>query len=518
MKNAIFNNLSALFKLLPANIYWLNKDNIYQGCNYQQADFFGLNSPEEIIGKTNQDIELYKKYPLVGEMLNEVNKEIMREGKPKILEEPLLLDDGTELVFFTQKIPLLDEEGEVIGLLGISSDISEINQARKKLVQEKERIVNTLQQIIAHAPGHVYWKDRSGVYLGCNDLQAVNFGLKKGSEVVGKTDFDLFANKVIAQGFRENDMLVMDTGESVTAEEVARINDRPAIMLSHKVPLKNESGEISGIIGISLDITELKNTQDKLKRAEERLQGMTTLSSTIAHELRTPLTAIENGVSGIKDYLPILIDGYTKAKQHNLPVEFIRPHHYEILMTVLDDVESETHYANTIINMILMNVKQNKIPSSSFQTVAIGACIDEALRRYPFKTKEAEQINWDHENNFLFRGNKVLMVHTLFNLLKNALYFIEAESKGAVFIRCEATDNCNILYFKDTAKGIPSNEVSKLFEKFYTTTINGTGLGLAFCKMVMESFGGDISCKSEYGQFVEFILKFPKIIDGEKKK
>lgn len=71
-------------------------------------------------------------------------------------------------------------------------------------------------------------------------------------------------------------------------------------------------------------------------------------------------------------------------------------------------------------------------------------------------------------------------------------------------------ENNNILYFKDTGKGIPADVLPKLFEKFYTTTYHGTGLGLAFCKMVMTGFGGSISCTSEYGEFTQFEMVFPK--------
>ncbi len=205
-------------------------------------------------------------------------------------------------------------------------------------------------------------------------------------------------------------------------------------MLSEKVPLKNKNGVTIGMVGISVDVTELKNTKDKLKIAEERVAGMVSVGANVAHELRTPLSAIEMGISGVRKYLPSLIDGYEMAKQHNLPVDFILPHHYEILSTLLDDIESETNYSNTIINIILMNVKQDRISPFNFQINSISQCVDEAIRRYPFKSKEMALIKWNHDVDFSFNGDKMLMIHILFNLLKNALYFIEAEGKGDITI------------------------------------------------------------------------------------
>lgn len=70
--------------------------------------------------------------------------------------------------------------------------------------------------------------------------------------------------------------------------------------------------------------------------------------------------------------------------------------------------------------------------------------------------------------------------------------------------------NLNILIFKDTGKGISKENISHIFRKFYSRTKYGTGIGLSFCKMVMESLGGEIKCKSQEGKFTEFRLCFPK--------
>jgi PAS domain S-box-containing protein len=383
-------------------------------------------------------------------------------------------------------------------------------------VKKNENKKEPLRKIVEKLPGNVWWKDKDLKYLGCNDRVLQILGYTSRKDFIGKTDHDLW-EKTFADKLAEADLHILRTGETINLEEIiVEASGKHAIMSTNKSPLLDEQGNIIGILGTSTDITKLKTTEDKLKKAEERLLGMTALSSSIAHELRTPLGAIEMGVTGVKKYLPTLIDAYGKAKQHNLPVEFIRPHHYEILATLLDDIESETHYSNTIINMILMNVKQDKMPSGDFQAISMSACIDEAIRRYPFKAKEIEHIHWEYEPDFLFKGDKVLMVHVLFNLIKNALYFIDAAGKGEISIRCVTQGDSHLLYFKDTAQGIVESDVSKLFEKFYSTTTNGTGLGLAFCKIVMESFGGDITCTSTYGEFTEFALKFPIIIQEEK--
>ena len=85
--------------------------------------------------------------------------------------------------------------------------------------------------------------------------------------------------------------------------------------------------------------------------------------------------------------------------------------------------------------------------------------------------------------------------------------------KGAIFITVDRGDpHFNQLIFKDTAKGIPQNQCKTIFEPFFTRDKHGgTGIGLSFCKQVMESFGGKISCESVAGEYTTFQLYFPEI-------
>ena len=94
------------------------------------------------------------------------------------------------------------------------------------------------------------------------------------------------------------------------------------------------------------------------------------------------------------------------------------------------------------------------------------------------------------------------------------LIIVKAE-KGEIFIWLEQHEEFNELHFKDTGQGIPALAIPHLFERFFTTTLTGTGVGLSFCKMVMRSFEGNILCRSIEGEFAEFILQFPHITQIE---
>ena len=99
----------------------------------------------------------------------------------------------------------------------------------------------------------------------------------------------------------------------------------------------------------------------------------------------------------------------------------------------------------------------------------------------------------------------------LFNLLSNALYQINKNGKGKIFISSEEQAEFNIIRFKDTAGGTSPDIVEQIFDGYKTTKEKGTGVGLAFCKLTMKSFGGDITCHSVEGDYIEFALTFPKI-------
>ena len=144
------------------------------------------------------------------------------------------------------------------------------------------------------------------------------------------------------------------------------------------------------------------------------------------------------------------------------------------------------------------------------ETCSIADCVSQALDRYPFKSSK-ERTLITTVGDFQFLGSPLLMQHVLFNLIKNALYVIATAQKGEISIWVEQDDKFNYLYFKDTAAGMNHQQLSQLFNHFYTTTFMGTGIGLSFCKLVMNGFGGTIKCSAEEGKFSQFILCFPVI-------
>lgn len=506
----VLKDLEKIIFSLPGHVYWLDRENFYQGCNKIQAEAYGLNSPREIVGKCNEDLSCFTEHPEVAHLLNETNLMVMREGRAITIEEPFIFRDNIEHTFLTQKIPLKDDKNQIVGVLGVSFDINEIKITEKKLEEKSQEVQTTLEHIMNHLPGHVYWKNKEGIYLGCNYRQAMSLGFPSPSNIIGKTDFELTSDISLANIFRQNDLDVMENERSVTAEEIIKVNDQLAIMLSQKVPLKNYKEEIIGVLGISIDITEKKKMENALQKAQGQVDGMALVSASIAHELRTPLAGIKSSLYCINAYLPKLIQSYYQALSHKLDIPSLGETSLQSLSDATVSINKKVDHSNMVIDMLLTNLAHDQINTEDFTQNSIAECVKQAMDRYTFPIGQKKWVKINIQKDFLFSGKPVLIMHILFNLLKNALYFIQKAGKGEIQIWTELSENANSLHFKDTAQGISADTLPHIFDQFFSQgTHHGTGIGLAFSKMVMRAHGGEITCQSVYGEYTDFILSFP---------
>jgi PAS domain S-box-containing protein len=286
-------------------------------------------------------------------------------------------------------------------------------------------------------------------------------------------------------------------------------------ILDRGFPIYNDEGDCCGVTGIAIDMTERKAMEKEAERLqlekkvlEEQEEVTRLLAASMAHELRTPLRAIQSGAEGLENFLPPLLEGYQAAREAGIELPYIAPMHYNALEKVVKNIQIETRAAFSVIDMLLVKTNLSHLDTGKFKTFSIAQCLEEALERYPLHQDEIEKIHWQ-KNDFSFYGDEVLMIHVIFNLLKNALHYIKAASKGDIQIWCDKNEKFNILHFKDTSQGIDADILPHIFERFYTRTRHGTGVGLAFCKLVMQSFGGDIACESIKGEYSDFILTFP---------
>lgn len=252
--------------------------------------------------------------------------------------------------------------------------------------------------------------------------------------------------------------------------------------------------------------------------AREKLAAITDAVGTMAHELRTPLLGIRSGAQGLNRYLPAIMEGYRLARDHGLAVEPIRSAHFHQMHSVLERIHGESEYMGAVLDMLLVNSNRAAIDRTIFESVSIDVCIQEALDRYPFHSaRERERVHWQPGVNFSFRGSRLLMVHVLFNLLKNALYQLASSDGGGISIWTgRNAKGMNTVYFRDNGPGIRPEVLPRIFNRFYSGMPRGqgTGIGLAFVQLVIDSFDGHIRCRSVLGEYTEFVISFPEV-DGD---
>lgn len=231
-------------------------------------------------------------------------------------------------------------------------------------------------------------------------------------------------------------------------------------------------------------LSPIANTYYTNLSDSHKTQIVATLSASIAHELRNYLGAI----------LMFSELSVTEAKT---------------------DIKKAVKSAESLLSSLLVQIKgvvSGVFDMEDFKPYSLAKNTKEALDQYPFNGNERKLIALVLDNDFEYNGNSVLTTQIIYNLLKNALRAIKNAGKGIITIKLESGSKFNKLIFRDTASGIQKKFLSRMFNLFASQMQEqgGTGVGLAFCKTIMQSYyGGDITFDSIEGEYTEFVLYFP---------
>lgn len=229
-----------------------------------------------------------------------------------------------------------------------------------------------------------------------------------------------------------------------------------------------------------------------------RIAGMRLLAGSLAHDLRTSLASI---------HLQAELQEIIIEKLNNSDVQ-------RDLKKSLHKIIRGIEMGNQLISMQLNNIQRERFDTKYFIIQSINALLRKTLDEYPLKEEQKSLIQSNLSNDFMIWIDAVAFKNIIWNLLKNSLDYIEETGKGdiSIWLQCgEEGDNFNYLNIRDTAKGIYPKQIERIFEPFYSDRKGGTGIGLAYCKLLMQAAGGDIYCESKFNKFAHFILKFPKI-------
>lgn len=255
-------------------------------------------------------------------------------------------------------------------------------------------------------------------------------------------------------------------------------------------------------------------TNRNLFRAQEaELRAVGAMGSTIAHELRTPLATIRALASGRDSHLPMLLRAYEFALSGGGVDYRLKASQKSLLREVNQRILNEVEGASTVIDMLLLNTVDRSRIGRTTEVFWISEAIREAVEMFPYSNAtERKLVRTLLHQDFQVNGTKRLLVHALLNLIKNGLRYAQKGRGTQVLVSCNVEAGRNILIVRDDGVGIDARGVSRVFDLFFTSEPpgEGTGIGLNYCKVVMESLGGRIRCKSKIGEFTEFRLFFPR--------
>ena len=249
-------DLHAVLDNVEAFIYTKDKDGRYTYANRKVRELFGL-PLEQVLGRHEADF--FDQKTAASIRVNDLR--VLTSGEPVAAEETnSLADSGQTRIYLSQKSPLRNDDGEIVGLYGISTDITE----RKKLENELEANRSLLNSVLNNLDAFVYLKDPQLRFLYVNDKTAALFG-KSAEEIVGHTNHEVLPAEV-AEHFSATDRKVFAEGKKQVAEESSLGADGLVHHYwSHKIPLIRD-GQIYAYIGFSTDISELHEIKEELHR------------------------------------------------------------------------------------------------------------------------------------------------------------------------------------------------------------------------------------------------------------
>ena len=375
---------------------------------------------------------------------------------------------------------------------------AELRAANQRL--EHERYL--LQTLMDNVPDRIYFKDQDSRFLRNNRAHLQCFGLTDPAQAAGKTDFDFFSENHARQAY-DDEQEVMRTGQPFTKEEKETWPDGSATwVLTTKMPLRDERGQIVGTFGISRDITDRKRVEEAMCQvkecAEEASRAKSQFLANMSHELRTPL----NSVIGFTNIL-------LKNKEGNLsPVEL------HCLERVLANGKHLLSLINQVLDLSKIEAKKVELETS---TVDLGRLVSDVVTQFEgeLRDRPVKLLAELPESMAPPVTDEGKLRQVLINLIGNALKFTE---KGSVTVRVSVDGPSRYptrIAVSDTGVGIRPERQSAIFEAFQQADAStnrkygGTGLGLTISKALCDLMGCRIEVHSEVGKGSTFSVVFP---------
>lgn len=249
---------------LPQKIFFKDRDSRLVSVNETYAKELGLTA-EQIVGTSDYDLyprELAEKY-------RADDQKVMQSRKPMTIIEKHL-DGASESIVEVTKAPVVDDDGTVIGLMGMFADVTQRKRTEEALKHERY----LLHAFMANVPDCIYFKDATAKFTRINNAMAKRFGLTHADDAIGKSDSDFFAEEYAAKSLAD-DLKLLETGKAIlTKEEDVRLQDGSRFWaITTKIPLRDRKDRVIGLFGVLHDITERIRAENTVRKSRQLLQA-----------------------------------------------------------------------------------------------------------------------------------------------------------------------------------------------------------------------------------------------------
>lgn len=387
---------------------------------------------------------------------------------------------------------------------------NQIKETERKDI-ELERINAFLNNIWNHAGAIIFVCDKDGLIQFFNPAAEKSLGYSS-AEVINKLNVVRFhlpeeISKKSEELIRVNDQKPLEGFDVIIAASQANKDNNQEWHYLRKdgsdfyvslnvAALKDAQHEISGYLGIAVDISEKKHAEIELLTALEKEKDLNELKSRFvsmaSHEFRTPLSAVLSSA--------YLLSKYTKTEE--------QPQREKHIQRIVSSVTSLTEILNDFLSV--GKIEEGNI-QPNYREYDIKEQAAEIIQEVQHLLKQGQSISYVHTGaDSMVHLDSSMMKHIIINLLSNAIKF--SNNDAVIELATEKTGKNLILTVTDKGLGIPDEDIENLFKRFFrssnVTNIQGTGLGLHIVSKYTELMNGTIKCESKLGKGTKFTIMF----------
>jgi PAS domain S-box-containing protein len=415
--------------------------------------------------------------------------EAQDKGKAWNLKLQIVTATGKEKWVMAAGKPIYNK-GDLVGLVGTIQDIHDQVEADIKTL-DNEKLLRTL---IDNLPVNVYIKDTESRKILVNKAECEYLGIKNPEDILGKCDYELYPSES-AKKSREEDLRVMNTLKPIIGKETINIkkDGKPTSFLSSKIPLVDNKGVAYGLVGISLDISKLKEKEHELRNiiniASIQNKKLLNFAHIVSHNLRSH--------SANFSMLLNFLESEQDEQEKNRIIDMLSDASNNLLETLdnLNDVVSINTNANIDKKEINLNKKIIQV--------------QQHLSGYLLNNR-AKIIN-KIPTDFKVKSVPAYLDSILNNFITNAVKYKNPARAPQITISTEKNNGYSILIIADNGLGIDLKKYGKKLFGMYKTFHehkDAKGIGLYIAKNQVEAMNGKIEVTSTLGKGTEFKIFF----------